>query len=106
MISLKRILFLYECLLELLVVIRRGDVATEVLRFAAEQGTDGVVTIDSPSPGFKTRRRRIEHALPVLALPRLPFVKPATSLDLRRFARYWRNVEHLAMQPTVAQRTL
>jgi deoxyribodipyrimidine photo-lyase len=22
-------------------------------------------------------------------------------LDLRRFARYWRNVEHLAMQPTL-----
>jgi deoxyribodipyrimidine photo-lyase len=100
-ISLKRILFLYECLIELPAVIRRGDVAREVLRFAAEQRADGVVTVDSPSPGFRTRRRRIEQVLPVLALPALPFVKPAASLDLRRFARYWRNVEHLAMQPTL-----
>lgn len=105
-ISLKRLLFLYECLLELPVAIRRGYVATEVLRFAAEHGADGVVTMDSPSPGFQSRRRQLEQALPVWVLSEPPFVEPSQALDLRRFARYWRHVEHSAMQPTAVQRTL
>lgn len=105
-ISLKRVLFIYECLLELPLVIRRGEVATEVLRFVAEHGADGVVTVASPSPGFKRRWRRIQQALPAAALPDAPFAAPSSPLDLRRFSRYWRKVEHLAMQPTAAQRTL
>jgi len=32
--------FIYECLLELPVVIRRGDVASEVVAFAQEHNTD------------------------------------------------------------------
>lgn len=104
--SLKRILFLYECLLELPVVIRRGNVAAEVLRFAAEHSADGVVTMDSPSPGFRLRQRQIERTLPMLVMSDPPFAKPSKPLDLRRFARYWRHVEHLAMQPTASRHTL
>ncbi len=52
-ISLKRIVFIYECLLELPVTIRRGDVAKEVVAFAQEQGADGVATAESPSPRFE-----------------------------------------------------
>ena len=99
-ISLKRIVFLYECLLELPVVIRRGDVATEVLRFAAAYNADGIVTTASPSPGFAARRRQLEQRLAVIALPEPPFVDAPAGLDLRRFARYWRKVERAAMMPT------
>ena len=41
-ISLKRITFIYECLLELPVTIRRGNVAEEVTQFALEQGAEQV----------------------------------------------------------------
>ncbi len=99
-ISLKRIVFLYECLLELPVLIRRGDVASEVLSFAAEQGADGVVTVESPAPGFVARLRQIEQRMSVVVLPEPPFVDAPTDLDLRRFTRYWRKVERFAMTPT------
>ncbi|HRF95569.1 MAG TPA: hypothetical protein PLZ51_10255, partial [Aggregatilineales bacterium] len=35
-ISLKRIVFIYECLLELPVIIRKGDVAQELVQFSQE----------------------------------------------------------------------
>lgn len=97
-ISLKRILFMYECLLELPVTIRRGDVAAEVLRFAAEQGADGVITNASPAPGFAAIRRQLEQTLPVVVLAEAPFVTPPAGIDLRRFSRYWRKVADSAMQ--------
>lgn len=92
-ISLKRVLFLYECLLELPVTIRRGEVAAEILRFAAEHKADGVLTNVTPAPGFAAIRRRLEQTLPVVALAEAEaFVTPPVGLDLRRFSRYWRKV--------------
>ena len=91
-ISLKRIVFIYECLLELPVTIRRGDVAVEVVAFAKEHGADGVATADSPSPRFETICDDIEAAslLEVEVLSPEPFVKYDGYIDLKRFSRYWR----------------
>ena len=49
-VSLKRIGFLYECLLELPVTLRHGDVAAEVLAFARAHGADGIVTSAGTDP--------------------------------------------------------
>jgi len=91
-ISLKRVVFIYECLLELPVTIRRGDVAAEVVAFAKEHGADGVATADSPSPRFETICNDIEAAssLEVEVLSPEPFVKYDGYIDLKRFSRYWR----------------
>ena len=97
-LSLKRIVFLYECLLELPVTIQRGEVADTVLRFAAAQHADGVITNATPAPGFAAIRQRLEQTLPVVVLPEDAFVTPPAGLDLRRFSRYWRKVEAAAMQ--------
>ena len=51
-LSLKRILFIYECLLELPVAIHRGDVVSEVAAFARTNHSQTIMTMDSPSPGF------------------------------------------------------
>ncbi|NWF78855.1 MAG: hypothetical protein HXY37_02275 [Chloroflexi bacterium] len=96
-ISLKRIVFLYECLLELPVSIRRGDVAAEVLAFASEQQADGVVTSASPSPRFAAISAQIAAQRPLRVLPVEPFVQIEQRLDLARFARYWRAVEARAL---------
>lgn len=92
-VSLKRIVFIYECLLELPVTIRRGDVAAEVLAFAEERGADGIVTSDSPAPRFRRIRGRLETALPVRVMPVEPFARPPGRLDLGRFSRYWRAIQ-------------
>lgn len=90
-ISLKRIAFIYECLLELPVIIRHGDVAREVVAFAKEQGADGVVTAESPSPRFQQICDRIENAsLEVEIWSPEPFVNYDGYIDLKRFSRYWR----------------
>jgi deoxyribodipyrimidine photo-lyase len=94
-ISLKRIGFLYECLLELPVTIRRGDVAAEVLAFAARHGADRVVTSTAVDPRFERIRRSIAAHLPVQLLEPEPFLVLEEEVDLRRFSRYWRAAEPL-----------
>jgi hypothetical protein len=95
-ISLKRVVFIYECLLELPVTIRRGDVAAEVLAFAAEHGAQRIVTAESPSPRFRAIREQLALALPVAAIPVEPLIAYDGRLDLRRFSRYWQTAERYA----------
>lgn len=94
-ISLKRITFIYESLLELPVVIRRGDVAKEVINFAKEHGATKVVTIDSPSPRFGTICNTIEKEKPmeVEVFEVNPFFDYDGFIDLKRFSRYWKVAE-------------
>ena len=92
-LSLKRLGFLYECLLELPVTLRLGDVAAEVLAFARRHGADGVVTTAAVDPRFTVLRERIAATLPVAVLEPEPFVVLPQPVDLRRFSRYWRRAE-------------
>ncbi len=92
-LSLKRLTFIYECLLELPVVIRRGDVATEVIAFAGEHNTDLVITTQSPSPRFEAICQEIERSVPVEVLAVEPFFKYDGYIDLKRFSRYWKVAE-------------
>jgi len=87
-LSLKRIKFIYECLLKLPVVIRRGDVATEIVAFAEECDRHAVVTATSPSPRFKDICQKI--ALPITVLPIEPFFEYEGYIDLKSFSRYWK----------------
>jgi hypothetical protein len=94
-ISLKRITFIYESLLELPVVIRRGDVAKEVINFAKEHSATKVVTTDSPSPRFATICNTIEKEKPmeVEVFEVTPFFDYDGFVDLKRFSRYWKVAE-------------
>ena len=98
-VSLKRIGFLYECLLELPVTLRQGDVAAEVLAFARAHGADGIVTSAGTDPRVAAICHVLEQELPVQVLEPQPFVPdgPAeprgTGPDLGRFSRYWRWAE-------------
>jgi hypothetical protein len=90
-ISLKRILFIYECLLELPVVIRRGSVTEEIVKFAQEQKANTIVTTESPSPRFQAICEQLRQlGFSVETHPVEPFLDYDGQLDLRRFSRYWR----------------
>ncbi len=99
-ISTKRLVFIYECLLELPVVIRRGDVATEVLRFAQEHNATGIATAESPSPRFGSIVAALRRSLHVQVLPETPFLEYDGKLDLKRFSRYWRVAERYVFDPS------
>lgn len=92
-ISLKRLGFLYECLLDLPVALRAGAVAEELLAFAARHGADGVVTSRAVDPRFAALSATIGAALPLQVLEPEPFVQLEGPVDLRRFSRYWKRAE-------------
>jgi hypothetical protein len=91
--SLKRIQFLYESLLELPVEIARGNVCLEVARFAALHQADTVIVEDSVNPRFALQLRELRKSLNVDLRQPEPFVSYRGTLDLKRFARYWKRVE-------------
>lgn len=96
--ALKRILFIYECLLDLPVVIRRGQVAQTIIAFAKEHDTGTVVTAGSVSPGFDRICQQLrDHGLQLVIYDEEPFVDLPQEPDLRRFSRYWR-AAHKALE--------
>jgi hypothetical protein len=97
-IGLKRLTFIYECLLELPVEIRRGNVAEEVLAFAREHNSNLVVTTDSPSPRFDHICVQIEKSVNLQVLSIEPFFDYDEDIDLRRFSRYWKVAEKYVFQ--------
>lgn len=96
-ISLKRIVFIYECLLSLPLTIRRGDMVEQLVAFAEEHEAETVVTTESPSPRFAAICADLrERGLTVEVLDIEPFVVIPGHVDLKRFSRYWRQaVKHL-----------
>ncbi|HLP90651.1 MAG TPA: hypothetical protein VK184_18980 [Nostocaceae cyanobacterium] len=92
-LGLKRLTFIYECLLELPVEIRRGDVAQEIITFAKEHQANLVVTVDSPSPRFEEICDQIEKSLKLEVLEVEPFLDYDGYIDLKRFSRYWKIAE-------------
>ncbi|MBD2253130.1 hypothetical protein [Nostoc parmelioides] len=92
-LSLKRITFIYECLLELPVEIRRGNVAQEILGFAKEHHADLVATANSPSPRFENICDEIEGSLKLEVWEVEPFFDYDGYIDLKRFSRYWKVAE-------------
>ncbi|MBK1986381.1 hypothetical protein A0J48_002245 [Sphaerospermopsis aphanizomenoides BCCUSP55] len=92
-LSLKRLTFIYECLLELPVEIRRGNVAAEIIQFAKENDANLVVTTDSPSPRFEEICNQIEKSLELEVFEVEPFFDYDGFIDLKRFSRYWKVAE-------------
>lgn len=96
-ISLKRIVFMYENLLELPVEIRRGDVAEEIADFAALYSANTIVTTGSPSPDFDAIVERLEKRGYNVDVRQVePFLNFAGTFDLKRFSRYWRKAQKYA----------
>jgi len=105
--GLKRLVFIYECLLELPVTIRAGDSVTELLAFVARCDADGVVTTRAVDPRLQAISARLAERVPVVVLEPEPLVPAdlesagvglasatqAGEPDLRRFSRYWRWAE-------------
>jgi cytochrome c oxidase assembly factor CtaG len=88
-ISLKRIVFMYEALLELPVTIYRGDVITQLTAFADQHQADSIVTTVSPAPRFTAICRQLRQRYRVEVLAEPAFVDIPTTTDIKRFSRYW-----------------
>ena len=103
-ISFKRIVFLYESLLELDgIEIHRGSAVSVLIAAAIEAGTSRIATIESVDPDFQqtVRRLELEGPLKVEIVPAAPFVPLSRveedRLDLKRFSRFWQNIRGRAL---------
>lgn len=94
--SLKRITFLYECLLELPCVIRKGDTVEEVSAFAQQHHADVILTTPPVAPwlGAVVSALRERQRVELLSVPSL--IAHPGPFDLARFSRFWRKAEKYA----------
>ena len=91
-ISMKRIVFMYEALLELPVAIYRGDVVAHIQAFAQQQQATRIVTSASVAPRFHHIVTQLRKQYTVNVLPEPEFVELPAHSDVRRFTRYWNAV--------------
>ena len=96
-ISLKRVTFLYECLLELPVTLRRGSPVEQLTDFAAQHGASQIVTTASPSPRFEQIAAALRRSFMLTILEVEPFLVYDRPIDLARFSRYWSVARHVVL---------
>ncbi len=103
--TLKRLAFIYECLLEIPnIQIFKGDpgdiLSTQLTAHSQHSGLASTLATTIP---VDPRLQRIIKHLPASSLIRLyeiePFVAEGAGHDLRRFARYWHEVESAVVAP-------
>ena len=93
--SLKRVGFVYECLLDLPdVEIWRGPVVETLASLSRDRRLTGIRSVRTPDPWLQAQAARLEaEDFQFDWVTPEPFVTLAEPLDLRRFSRYWRKAE-------------
>lgn len=97
--SLKRLVFLFECLADVSdVEVVVGDPREEIPAAAARHGCDSVAIADTPCPRTRRAADAIAATAPLVAVPWPAFCEPRPSADLGRFSRFWQRVRADAMR--------
>jgi deoxyribodipyrimidine photo-lyase len=91
--SMKRWVFVGECLAELPVERMTGEAAEAVRRFAHRCGVRTIWTSATPVPAIRRTIERLRGEFEVRMLEEPPFARLERGADLGRFSRYWRVVE-------------
>ena len=96
--TLKRIQFLYECLLELSVTITKGDSVQILADFARQHQATQVASTATPDPRLQQVLTDLNAmGLTTEILTPEPFVEVRGHVDLKRFSRYWKRVQPAAL---------
>ena len=101
-ISLKRVMFIAECLSEMpgSIQVRVGEPAEELLAAARSAQAGYVLAQRTPDPRLLAAAAQVEKDLPVIWFDPPPFVESSRGIDLKRFSRYWKRAQNSAMQRT------
>jgi len=94
----KRLVFIYETLIELPLIIFRGDRFDCLSRLAGE-GSGRVLVPDTPNPALQQTINCLRRDFEVEVVADRPFVSLAREPDLKRFFRYWNEAHKIAMEP-------
>ena len=101
-ISLKRVMFIAECLQEMpgIIEVRVGDVFEELLAAARSAKADYILAQRTPDPRLIAAAAQLEQYLPTVWFDPPAFVGGSRGFDLKRFSRYWKVAQSEAMQHT------
>ena len=103
--SLKRLVFISECLGELPTVQQYVGETVETLRAAARQlDKRRIVTTYSASPYVKQVVAKLGEAMPVEVVQHDPLVRLSGRVDVTRFTRYWKKAEARLVREPVEPR--
>lgn len=104
-ITLKRLLFLAECLQEMrgTMELRWGDPATELLAAIRASGAGYVLAQRTPDPRLRAAATAVQDKVPVIWYDPPSFVDETRAFDLKRFSRYWKRAQGSATQFTPSQ---
>jgi len=101
--SLKRLVFLWECLADVPNLEGHlGDPRTVLADRATALGCDGIALADTPCPRVRRAAESLAAVLPLEVRAWPAFCDASRVADLGRFSRYWQKVSRSALQPTPA----
>lgn len=101
-ISLKRIVFLAECLRDMpgTLDLRVGDPASELLAAARAAKADYILVQRTPDPRLRAAANAVRGQFPLVWYDPPAFAEAPQPFDLKRFSRYWQRAQTTAMQPS------
>ena len=94
--SFKRLVFIYETLVEMGVEIYRGDTESVLLELVAEN--DQLAIPDTPNPELKRIVAALSQQREVDIVADEPFAIIQKEPEYKRFFRYWNKAKQFAMQ--------
>jgi deoxyribodipyrimidine photo-lyase len=97
--SLKRLVFLFECLGDVPdVEVVSGDPRVEIPDAAVRHGCDSVAVAETPCPRTRRAAEAVAAGLPVVVVRWPAFCEPRPGADLGRFSRFWQQVRADALR--------
>jgi deoxyribodipyrimidine photo-lyase len=101
--SIKRLVFIWECLADLPAVdVVLGDPRTVLDERVATLNCDGVAVAETSCPRTRRAAAAVAARWPVAVVPWPAFCDHSRLRDLGRFSRYWQAVSASALQPTAS----
>ena len=94
--SFKRLVFIYETLIELPLSIFRGDLSECLSQLGRQQG-GRILVPATPNPRLQQTIEQLGREFEVVVVADRPFVNLPREPDLRRFFRYWNKARKAAM---------
>ncbi len=96
--SIKRLAFIYKCLLEIPnIQVYRGSTVGILLSLLKDNGYTTIATTPVVDPRLKDNINKISKFVPLQQYPIEEFAPIERVRDLRRFSRYWNDVEHVVV---------
>lgn len=93
--SLKRLTFIYECLIDMQaddmkIDLYQGDTETVLRGLLGDVNEGGTLCFaDTPNPAFLEIAENLKQDFPVAIIKDTPFIETSDDVDMTRFFRFW-----------------